>query len=191
MVIAVMALQGAFAEHETMLQKLGIDTFEVREKSDWQRHKDGLILPGGESTTQLKLLRELGLLEQVRADIAAGLPVLGTCAGLILLAKEVEHEPMERISTMNTVVRRNAYGRQLGSFHTVGEVKGVGTGIPMTFVRAPYIKDVGANVDILSRIDGNIVAAKQANQLALSFHPELDSDLRIHQYFVNMIAKTT
>lgn len=187
MVIAVMALQGAFIEHEMMLQKLGVDTFEVREASDWQRHKDGLILPGGESTTQIKLLHELGLMEQVRADIAAGLPVLGTCAGLILLAKDVENEPAERISTMNTIVRRNAYGRQLDSFHTVGEVKGVGTDIPMTFIRAPYIKDVGANVDILSRIDGNIVAAKQANQLVLSFHPELDDDLRIHEYFISMV----
>lgn len=187
MVIAVMALQGAFIEHEMMLQKLGVDTFEVREASDWQRHKDGLILPGGESTTQIKLLRELGLLEQVSAEIAAGLPVLGTCAGLILLAKSVENEPTERISTMNTIVRRNAYGRQLGSFHTVGEVKGVGTDIPMTFIRAPYIKDVGKNVDILSRVDGNIVAAKQDNQLVLSFHPELDADLRIHEYFISMV----
>lgn len=190
MVVAVMALQGAFAEHERMLQKLGIDTFEVREKSDLRRHKDGLILPGGESTTQLKLLRELGLIEHIRADIVAGLPVLGTCAGLILLSKSVENEPMERISTMNTVVRRNAYGRQLGSFHTVGEVEGVGVDVPMTFIRAPYIKDVGDGVDILARVDGNIVAARQANQLALSFHPELDSDLRIHQYFISMIRET-
>jgi len=187
MVIAVMALQGAFIEHERMLQKLGIDTFEVRESGDWQRHKDGLILPGGESTTQLKLLRELGLIDQVRADIAAGLPVLGTCAGLILLAKEVENEPAERISTMNTTVRRNAYGRQLGSFRTFGEVKGAGTDLPMTFIRAPYISNVGEGVDILARVDGNIVAARQKNQLALSFHPELDDDLRIHQYFVNIV----
>jgi len=182
-----MALQGAFIEHERMLQKLGIDTFEVRESGDWQRHKDGLILPGGESTTQLKLLRELGLIDQVRADIAAGLPVLGTCAGLILLAKEVENEPAERISTMNTTVRRNAYGRQLGSFRTFGEVKGAGTDLPMTFIRAPYISNVGEGVDILARVDGNIVAARQKNQLALSFHPELDDDLRIHQYFVNIV----
>lgn len=188
MTIAVMALQGAFIEHEMMLRQLGVDSFEVREKSDWQRPKDGLILPGGESTTQLKLLRELGLLEQVRADIRADLPVFGTCAGLILLAKSVEGDTIERISTMNTVVRRNAYGRQLGSFRTFGEVKGVGKDVPMTFIRAPYISNVGEGVDVLARIDGNIVAARQTNQLVLSFHPELDDDLRIHQYFVKMVA---
>lgn len=188
MVIAVMALQGAFIEHEAMLGKLGVDAFEVREKSDWQRHKDGLILPGGESTTQLKLLQELGLIEQVRRDIRAGLPVLGTCAGMILLAKSVEGDGVERISTMDTVVRRNAYGRQLGSFHTIGAVAGIGEDIPMTFIRAPYIKEAGDDVSVLARVGGNIVAARQSCQLALSFHPELDDDLRIHRYFVRMAA---
>ncbi|MBR0037751.1 MAG: pyridoxal 5'-phosphate synthase glutaminase subunit PdxT [Bacteroidales bacterium] len=181
MKIAVLALQGAFAEHEQMLHQLGVETFEVRQFSDWQQPKDGLIIPGGESTTQSKILHELGLFEVIRKDIQNGLPVFGTCAGLILLS------PMH-LGTMDIEVRRNAYGRQLGSFHTVAPVSGIGEDIPMTFIRAPYIEQVlSADCQILAQVDGHIVAAQQGRQLVSAFHPELDNDTRFHQHFLQMI----
>ena len=179
--IAVLALQGAFIEHEQMLQRLGVETFEVRQLRDWQQPKDGLILPGGESTVQMRLLNELGLLGPLRQAIAEGLPVFGTCAGMILLSEG-------RLGTMHIQVRRNAYGRQLGSFHTVGSVTDVGSDVPMTFIRAPYIETItDDDCQALATVDGHIVAARQGKQLATSFHPELDSDTRIHAYFLNTI----
>ena len=186
--IAVMALQGAFIEHEHTLARLGAESFEVRQASDWLQPKDGLIIPGGESTTQLKLLRDLGLLQPVREAIRGGLPVFGTCAGLILLAKHVDGEDFERISTMDISVRRNAYGRQLGSFFTTGKMKGVADNVPMTFIRAPYINKVGNGVDILAQEQGHIVAARQANQLVTAFHPELNSSTAVHEYFLRMAS---
>lgn len=188
--IAVMALQGAFIEHEHTLARLGAESFEVRQASDWLQPKDGLIIPGGESTTQLKLLRDLGLLQPVREAIRGGLPVFGTCAGLILLAKHVDGEDFERISTMDISVRRNAYGRQLGSFFTTGKVKGVADNVPMTFIRAPYINKVGDGVDILAQEQGHIVAARQANQLVTAFHPELNSSTAVHEYFLRMASES-
>lgn len=185
--IAVMALQGAFIEHEHMLANLGVETFEIRQASDWSLPKDGLIIPGGESTTQLKLLRELDLLPSVRADIEAGLPVFGTCAGLILLAKTVEGEDKERIGTMDINVCRNAYGRQLGSFYVEAPFNGIDGDIPMTFIRAPYIKAVSGKAEILAEVDGRIVAARQGKQLVTAFHPELNDSLEVHKYFLNMI----
>ena len=186
--IAVMALQGAFIEHEHTLARLGAESFEVRQASDWLQPKDGLIIPGGESTTQLKLLRDLGLLQPVREAIRGGLPVFGTCAGLILLAKHVDGEDFDRISTMDISVRRNAYGRQLGSFFTTGKMKGVADNVPMTFIRAPYINKVGNGVDILAQEQGHIVAARQANQLVTAFHPELNSSTAVHEYFLRMAS---
>ena len=181
MKIAVLALQGAFIEHEQVLQKLGIETFEVRQLSDWQQPKDALILPGGESTVQMRLLRELGLFEPIRQAIADGLPVLGTCAGMILLSDGY-------LGTMHIRVRRNAYGRQLGSFHTTGTVDGIGTDVPMTFIRAPYIEEVLADdCSPIATVDGHIVAARQGNQIATAFHPELDDDSRLHQLLIDMI----
>lgn len=185
--IAVLALQGAFIEHRKMLERLGVDSYEIRQLADWQQHKDGLIIPGGESTTQLKLLRDLELLDPIRKDIANGLPVFGTCAGLILLAKGVEGEDRERIATMDIDVCRNAYGRQLGSFFTHANVDEIGEDIPMTFIRAPYINKVYGDARALATVDGRIVAARQGNQLVAAFHPELNDDVRMHQYFVNMI----
>lgn len=177
--VAVLALQGAFIEHEQVLQRLGAETFEVRQLSDWQQPKDGLVLPGGESTVQMRLLKELGLFAPIRQAILDGLPVLGTCAGMILLSEG-------RLGTMDIEVRRNAYGRQLGSFHTVGTVKGIGTDVPMTFIRAPYIEQVLSNkVEVLSTVDGHIVAVRQGNQIATAFHPELDDDIRLHELFLS------
>jgi 5'-phosphate synthase pdxT subunit len=181
MKVAVLALQGAFIEHEQMLQRLGVETFEVRQLRDWQQPKDGLILPGGESTVQMRLLKELGLLEPIRQAILDGMPVFGTCAGMILLSEG-------RLGTMHIQVRRNAYGRQLGSFHASGAVAGVGEGVPMTFIRAPYIETItDDDCQAIATVDGHIVAARQGNQLATSFHPELDNDLRLHQYFLEII----
>lgn len=187
--IAVLALQGAFIEHEKMLHHLGVETFEVRKKEDWNQHKDGLIIPGGESTTMLKLLIELDLLANIQEDINNGLPVFGTCAGLILLSKEVKGEPKQRISTMNITVCRNAYGRQLGSFYTEKPLKGIEQPVPMTFIRAPYIDSVGEGVDVLAEVDGHIVAAKQGNQLVTAFHPELNDNTAIHAFFINNMVK--
>ena len=170
MKIAVLALQGAFIEHERMLEKLGAECFEVRQLADWQQPKDALVIPGGESTTQLKLLKDLALLEPVREYIEHGGAVFGTCAGLILLSKHVQGEEFDRISTMNTEVCRNAYGRQLGSFYAEAEMNGVGV-VPMTFIRAPYIKSVEAPAEALAVVDGHIVAARQGRQLVTAFHP--------------------
>jgi 5'-phosphate synthase pdxT subunit len=178
MKIAVLALQGAFIEHEQMLQRLGVDTVEIRQLKDWNDAKgtiSALVLPGGESTVLMRLLKDLGLFEPIRQAILGGLPVLGTCAGMILLSEGY-------LGTMHIRVRRNAYGRQLGSFHTVGRVEGVGDDVPMTFIRAPYIEEVLADdCTPIAEVDGHIVAARQGNQIALAFHPEVDSDTRLHQ----------
>ena len=184
--IAVLALQGAFAEHRQKLAQLGVDSFEVRQLKDWDQPKDGLIIPGGESTTQAKLLNELGLMEPVKEAIAAGLPVYGTCAGLILLAKKIEGEPSQRIASMDITALRNAYGRQLGSFYIEAPMKGIEGNIPMTFIRAPYIKEVWGDAEVLAEVDGKIVAARQGNQLVTAFHPELNESLEIHKYFLEM-----
>ena len=179
--IAILALQGAFAEHEAMLRQLGAEPFEVRKLSDWQQPKDGLIIPGGESTTQMKLLRELGMADVVKDAINEGLPVFGTCAGLIMLSQS-------HLATMDIEAQRNAYGRQLGSFSTVHEVAEIGKDIPMTFIRAPFINRVYGKARELVTVDGHIVAARQDNQLVTAFHPELTNDLRIHDYFLSIIG---
>lgn len=190
--IAVLALQGAFLEHEMILRKLGVDCFEVRQKQDWLQEKDALIIPGGESTTQGKLLEELGLLLPIREEIENGLPVFGTCAGLILLSRDVEGNSETapappRLGTMQITTARNAYGRQLGSFRVESTFVGIEGQIPMTFIRAPYIKDATEAVEVLAKVDDRIVAARQGNQLVTAFHPELDADTHVHEYFLNMI----
>lgn len=186
--IGVLALQGAFIEHIRALEKLGIETVELRQKSDLDNKFDGLVLPGGESTTQGKLLKELGMYDTVKQWIQDGMPVFATCAGMILLAENLSNDERTHFKTLPATVKRNAYGRQLGSFRCVEQFKGIGE-IPMTFIRAPYIEAVGECVDILAKVDGNIVAVKYGKQLALSFHPELDDDTRIYEYFLKEIAK--
>lgn len=187
MVVAILALQGAFAEHGYMLDRLETAHFEIRQKKDLEKHFDALILPGGESTVMGKLLHESGMMEPVREKISAGLPVFGTCAGLILLAKEVE-EDCSYLGTMDIRVKRNAYGRQLGSFYTEENFHGIGE-IPMTFIRAPYIAETYEGAKALATVDGKIVAARQGNQLVTAFHPELNEDVRVHQYFLEMAAQ--
>lgn len=185
--IGVLAVQGAFAEHIAMVRKLGAEAFEIRQLPDLDRPMDGLILPGGESTAMRKLLDELGLYEPLRAKIVAGLPVYGTCAGLLLLAKEIEGGT-PCFATMDVAAVRNAYGRQLGSFYTEAEFAGLGT-IPMTFIRAPYIASVQENVKVLATVDGKIVAARQGNQFATAFHPELNEDVTVHRYFLEEVCR--
>lgn len=184
--IAVLAVQGAFAEHEQMLAKLDVSYIELRKKEDLQQSYDALILPGGESTVQGKLLRELDMFDPIRQQIQEGMPVLATCAGLILLADKVENDEREYFKTLPVTVRRNAYGRQLGSFHIEQEFKGIGV-VPMTFIRAPYIVEAEIGVEILAKEKEHIVAVRYQNQLAMSFHPELDEDERIHQYFLDIV----
>lgn len=179
--IAVLALQGAFAEHRQMLARLGAESFEVRKLADWQQPKDGLIIPGGESTAMMRLLHDLQLYDPVRKAILEGLPTFGTCAGLILLDRR-------HLGTMDIEARRNAYGRQLGSFHTEAPFQGIDHRVPMTFIRAPYINKVGEGVEILAQVDGRIVAARQDRQLVTAFHPELDGDLSVHRMFLNVFA---
>ena len=191
--IGVLALQGAFIEHEKILEKIGVETFEIRKKSDLSNailnnSIHGLIIPGGESTTIGKLLHDLDLFDDIRKLILDGLPTFGTCAGLILLAKKIENDDRVHLSLMDIKVKRNAYGRQLGSFFTENEFKHVGK-VPMTFIRAPYITEVGENVEILSEVDGNIVAAKENNILVTSYHPELNDDLWVHKFFIDMCKK--
>ena len=187
MTVAVLALQGAFLEHEQMLEKLGADYFEIRQKKDLDRPFDTLILPGGESTVMRKLLLELDIYDTLKEKIISGMPVFGTCAGLILLSDEVE-AGVPCFGTMNITAKRNAYGRQLGSFHTTGTVKNIGE-VPMTFIRAPYVSDTTNAVETLAVVDGKTVGVKYKNQMAFAFHPELDDDLQIHKAFIELIKK--
>ena len=184
--VAILALQGAFAEHEQMLASLGVETVELRQARDLEQSFDGLIIPGGESTVQGKLLRELGMFTTLQQKIQAGLPVFGTCAGLILLAQKIAQDPLVHLGTMDITAVRNAYGRQLGSFATRAEFANLGQ-VPMTFIRAPYIQEVGPKARILAQVDGRIVAAQQDKQLVTAFHPELNEDTRIHEYFLELI----
>lgn len=178
--IAILALQGAFEEHRQVIERLGEEPFLVRNLNDWRQDKQALIIPGGESTTMTRIMKDLNIWENLRKEIISGLPVLGTCAGLIMLDRQ-------HLDTMDIVARRNAYGRQLGSFHIQGTFKGLGI-VPMTFIRAPYISHVGKNVEVLAQVDGNVVAAREGNQLVTAFHPELDEDTRIHKMLLQMAA---
>jgi 5'-phosphate synthase pdxT subunit len=168
-----------------MLEKLGVKTYEIRNSKDLRDDFDGLVLPGGESTTMYKLLHDLKLEPWLKKQIKQGMPIFGTCAGLLLLAKEITNHKMNFLSTMNIVAIKNAYGKQLGSFRTVDKFNK--KEVPLVFIRAPYIESVGEGVEILATVDGKIVAARDQYQLATAFHPELTSDLSIHEYFIDMI----
>ena len=187
--IGVLALQGAFAEHIKVIKFLGAEGFEIRQKADLLSNPlDGIILPGGESTVIGKLLKELDMFDTLQRMIREGLPVMGTCAGLILLAKKISNDNNHYLGTMDIKVKRNAYGRQLGSFYTISNFKGVGD-IPMTFIRAPYIESIEEEgVEILAMVHGNIVAARQKNMLVTAFHPELTENFGVHRLFITEMA---
>lgn len=187
MVIGILALQGAFIEHKHMLDRLHVESFEIRHKADLNRPMDGLILPGGESTAMGKLLKDLDLFYPLKEKIKQGLPTFGTCAGMILLAKKLTNDAHHHFELMDIEVERNAYGRQLSSFYTHDLFNH--SIVPMTFIRAPYIVKASKDVEILSIVSEKIVAAKQNNILVTAFHPELDEDLSIHKYFLEMISK--
>ncbi|MBC2851939.1 pyridoxal 5'-phosphate synthase glutaminase subunit PdxT [Cetobacterium sp. 8H] len=186
MKIGVLALQGAFIEHVNSLKKLGVDTILVKKKSDL-KDIQGLILPRGESTAIGKLLVDLNLKDEIKMLIENGLPVFGTCAGMILLAKNITNDERKHLAMMDITVKRNAYGRQNDSFCIEENFKGISSKVEMVFIRAPYIEKVGENAEILATVNSNIVAARQKNMLVTSFHPELTSDLKVHQYFIDMI----
>ncbi len=230
--VAVLAVQGAFVEHERQLRDLGCDVVELRQRADLDRPFDGLVLPGGESTAQGKLLAELDMLRPLRERILGGLPVLGTCAGLILLAQSIEgagdtqqldetlvadRTQVQGLRTLPCTVVRNGYGRQLGSFTAYAPFGPVGAKpagesanaaavtapnqpastaapaaaatrtIPMVFIRAPYIAQVGEGCQVLACVDGRIAAVRHENQIACTFHPELTDDTTVYQAFLSLL----
>lgn len=192
MKIGVLAIQGAFIEHIHMVKKLAkefddrIECTEIRQKKDLDEI-DGIILPGGESTVQGQLLKKLELFESLKQMIENGIPVLATCAGLILLAKRLENDDTCHFGTLPVTVRRNAYGRQLGSFKTYSSVGAIDD-FPLVFIRAPYITEVASpDVYILSTVDSHIVGVEYKNQIGLAFHPEITNDGRIHSYFLKKV----
>lgn len=189
MKIGILAFQGAFIEHQRHIEKLGYEAVEVRYPQQLEE-LDGIILPGGESTTMGKLLCSTGMMEPLRQKIQSGLPVWGTCAGMILLAKKLVNDPVSHLTLMDIAVKRNAYGTQIDSFAVNVEIPEVSpVAIPLVFIRAPYITEVGAEVKVLCEVDGHIVAARQGNMLATSFHPELTEDSSFHRYFADMCGK--
>ena len=189
MKIGVLALQGAFAEHIKIFDSIGVDCFEIRQLSDINNDFDGLVLPGGESTVMGKLLHELNLFEPLKEKIENGLPVFGTCAGLLLLANDIQNDDRKHFATMPITVKRNAYGRQLGSFNAEAEFGEMGI-IPMVFIRAPYIESAQKGTKVLSEVNGKIVAAQYENQLVTAFHPELTKDTTVHEYFIEIVKKS-
>lgn len=189
MQVGVLAVQGAFAEHEHVLSELGVPCIELRNAGDLNKPYDALILPGGESTVQGKLLRDSDMFDTIKSQIEGGIPVLATCAGLILLAQHIEGDDTVHIGTLPVTVKRNAYGRQLGSFHTEETVGSLGK-VPMTFIRAPYVSDVYKDTKILASVEDRIVGVQYNNQLAFAFHPELDEDTRIHEKFLEIVRNS-
>ncbi|NQX62022.1 pyridoxal 5'-phosphate synthase glutaminase subunit PdxT [Paenibacillus qinlingensis] len=187
--IGVLALQGAVAEHIRGIKKAGAEGVVVK-RIEQLAELDGIILPGGESTTIGKLMRTYGFIDALREFSAAGKPVFGTCAGLIVIAKEITGQPEAHLELMDITVARNAFGRQRESFETDLPIKGIDENVRAVFIRAPLIEKVGPDVDVLATYDGQIVAARQGHLLAASFHPELTDDFRLHSYFLDMVKQS-
>jgi 5'-phosphate synthase pdxT subunit len=187
--VGVLALQGDFIEHIGVLEKLGVKTIPIR-KPDELKGLGGLIIPGGESTTMLNLMHSFNLLQPLKELAQAGLPVMGTCAGMVLMAKKVSNSGMDTLALMDIEVKRNAFGRQLDSFEAELAIPFLGKEpFPAVFIRAPLIESTSPQVEILGKLtSGVIVAVRQGNLVALAFHPELSSDLRLHRYFLEIIA---
>jgi 5'-phosphate synthase pdxT subunit len=190
MKIGVLALQGTFIEHIDSLRQLGVDAPPIRLPRELAT-LDGLVIPGGESTTMLRLMESFELIRPVREMARGGLPIWGTCAGMVLLAKDVSNYEMETLGLMDTKVRRNAFGSQIDSFEADLEIPLVGEEpFHAVFIRAPIIEEAKPDVEILSRLpDGTIVAIRQDRLLACAFHPEFTDDLRFHSYFLNMVSR--
>ena len=190
MKIGVLALQGTFTEHINSLRLLGVDAPPVRLPRDLDT-LDALVIPGGESTTMASLMESFELIQPVRKMARDGLPIWGTCAGVVLLAKDISNYEMETLGLMDTKVRRNAFGSQVDSFEVDLQIPLVGEEpFHAVFIRAPIIEEAKPGVEILSRLpDGTIVAVKQGRLLACAFHPEFTDDLRFHSYFLNMVSR--
>ena len=189
--IACMALQGDFAEHEAVFRQLGHNTLQLRQKSDLKKPFDALILPGGESTVQSRMLKELKLFAPLKQLISNGLPVMATCAGTILLAEKIDGSEEVHFGTLPVTVRRNAFGRQLASFYIDGTFSGIPEKVPMPFIRAPQIIKYQDGVEILSTYDGQATAVKCRNQLAMTYHPEITTNDEIHRFFLKNMVKQT
>jgi len=183
--IGVLALQGAFIEHQQVLERLGCQPVRVRSGADI-KEIDGLIIPGGESTTIGRLLVDFDLADAVREEAEKGLPIFGTCAGMIVLAKEIVGSNQFRLGLMDIAVRRNAFGRQVDSFEAWLNIKGFVREVKGVFIRAPYVERVWGEAEPLAEVDGKIVMVQQGRLLATAFHPELTDDLSIHDYFLRM-----
>jgi 5'-phosphate synthase pdxT subunit len=183
--VGVLALQGDFREHALVLADAGATPMEVRTASELAQ-VDALVIPGGESTTMGRLARLYGMVDPIRERALAGMPVLGTCAGMIVMAKDVlDGEPL--FSIVDVAVRRNAYGRQVDSFETDVEVAAVGP-VRAVFIRAPWVEDVGDEVRVLAEHEGRPVVLEQGNVVLASFHPELAGDARLHEYLLRKVA---
>jgi 5'-phosphate synthase pdxT subunit len=187
-VIGVLAMQGAFAEHVESLRRSGAKPRLVRSVADLDG-LDGIVLPGGESTTMMMLLERMHLLEPLREAIARGLPTLATCAGMIVLAKEVTDgmDGQRGLCLLDVTVQRNGYGRQVDSFEAALNIKGLTKSFPGVFIRAPFVESSGST-EVLAKHEGIPVAVRQGNIVALCFHPELSGDMRLHREFVRMAA---
>lgn len=189
MKIGVLAVQGAFREHENMLQQVGADTIQVKLKHHLQGI-DGIVIPGGESTSIGRLMREYDLIEPIRAMIEEGMPVFGTCAGMIVIANRISGGEETHIGVMDVEVNRNSFGRQKDSFETDLDIPAIGhQPFPAVFIRAPHIMHVGPGVEVLSTYENRVVAVQQEHRLAISFHPELTNDNRLHGYFLDIVKK--
>lgn len=188
MKIGILALQGAFQEHKNILDSLNVNNSLIKTKEQLE-DIDGIILPGGESTAMGKLLRDFDILEPLKEKIKNGFPVFGTCSGMILLAEKISNSDVVHLGVMGIEVKRNAYGRQLGSFETLGDFKGIDKKVKMVFIRAPYVENIKEGAEILSVVNGNITAVREKNMLAVSFHPELTDDTSVHEYFLDIVKK--
>lgn len=189
--IGVLSLQGAVSEHVQHLAQCGEEAVEVRGKRDLER-LDGLVIPGGESTTIGFLMNQAHLLDSVKSLCRDGMPVMGTCAGMVMLARDIEDGKPEqpRLGLMDITVKRNAFGRQKESFEAWLEFKGIDVKVPGVFIRAPLVTQTGDNVEVLARLQEGPVAVRRRNMLALSFHPELTEDLSVHRFFLDLCRMT-
>ena len=187
--VGVLAYQGDVREHLAALEAVGAVPVEVRTLAELDS-VDGLVVPGGESTVIGKLADRYGLLEPLRGRVEAGLPVLGTCAGMIFLAREVEGPPQDLLGVLDVRVRRNAFGRQVASFEAEVDVKGFDGGpVSGAFIRAPWVAEAGPEVEVLAEVDGKVVAVRQGRLLATAFHPELTGEVRLHRWLLGMVAE--
>ncbi|ABR31692.1 glutamine amidotransferase [Thermosipho melanesiensis] len=186
MKIGVSGIQGDFREHKVMLERLGVEVLVVRKPEELDE-VEGLVIPGGESTTMIRIMKMVNLYEKLKEKILSGFPVFGTCAGMILLSKEVVNFKQDSLGVIDIKVERNAYGRQVDSFETDVEIKGFDKSYRAIFIRAPKVVDYGNDVEVLSIYEDAPILLRQKKVLVASFHPELTEDTRVHEYFLSMV----